>query len=216
MRPTVLPLLALALMAHCAAADVLISNTDQDHGGIPSVLSGQWVAAPFLTGTSPTKLNSISLVEYTVGEPTGSFSVSIYGDNNGLPGSLLPNGGLTGPSMPQGASFLLLDYTAPQPLMLSPNTKYWVVASSDNSSNEDTYAWPSADTTSYTTSVGWQFFDKYARSANFGATWQSSGVGIADGYGPQLLAINGTVVPEPSTAVLLVIGRVVAFAVRRR
>lgn len=207
--------LALALITRCAAAAVLISNTDQQPpvGGIPDVFSGQWVAAPFLTGTVSTQLSSVSLYEWTFGAPTGTFSVSVYGDNNGLPGSPLPGGGLSGPSMPQGAG--LQNYTAAQSLLLSPNTQYWIVASSDNASSVDSYSWPSAPNTSYTSAFGWAFFDHYAGTANHGTTWASFG-GIGNGFGPQLLAINGVVVPEPSALVLAGLGLLALCAARSR
>jgi hypothetical protein len=51
----------------------------------------------------------------------GSFWVSIYGDNGGLPGAMLPSGGLTGPATPQGAGYHW--YTVPGGLMLAFDTR---------------------------------------------------------------------------------------------
>jgi hypothetical protein len=208
-------LVTAGLAAQPLLADSLISNTDQPvYGAIPNIFSGQWVAAPFRTGADPARLDSISLYEWTLptyGPPQGSFSVSIYGNDSGLPGSLLPGGGLSGPSTPQGAAFRT--YTASRPLSLAPNTEYWVIASSDVGSAFDTYGWGAAANASFTSPVGWSFFgNTWANTSDQGATWSLQHWYESEG-GPQLLAINGVIVPEPSTLALAGLG-VVAVCLR--
>lgn len=198
----------IALVVACSTAqpllaDSLIGNTDQPvYGLLPIVYTGQWIATPFRTGADPAQLDSISLYESTYGSPVGSFHVSVYGDNNGLPGSPLANGGMSGPSMPQDAGYQT--YTAIQPLTLAANTVYWVAATTDNSSwGEDLYSWGAAENTSYISSVGWSFFGNYhAATLDQGATWLIQQLYGSEG-GPQLLEVNGIIiVPEPSTLVL--------------
>jgi hypothetical protein len=202
---TALSLAALVLTGFAERrllADHLISNTDQPvFGALPIVYSSQWIAAPFRTGANPSLLESISLYEATFGSPSGSFGVAIYGDNHGLPGSSLFNGHLTGPSRPQQMGNQT--YTAIHPLTLAPNTLYWVVAASDNGSTVDSYNWGAAANSSYFSPEGWNYpGNYYAQTTDQGATW-SLQHWFEDQGGPQLLAIDGRVVPEPSTLALL-------------
>src|SRR5438067_1066727 len=80
-------LIICVALYHSAGAMTLISNTDQPVlGGVPNVFASQWVAAPFVTGAAPAQLNSVTLYEWTFSSPTGSYFLSVYGDNKGLPG----------------------------------------------------------------------------------------------------------------------------------
>lgn len=199
-----------------ANAEPLISNSDQPIGGIPTVYSGQWVAAPFQTGADPSRLDSIALYEMTgLGTPAGSFSVSIWGGLAGHPGALLAGGTLSGPSAPLGQG--LQTYSSATGIPLLPNTEYWVVASSDVADWSDAYNWAAADTAGFDTAYGWQFFDHYDLTSDQGATWMQAG-GIDFGFGPQLLEIDGTIVPEPSVCALLAAGtaQLLVLKARRR
>jgi hypothetical protein len=192
-------LVAADSIAQPLLADSLISNTDRPiYGLMPIVYARQWVATPFRTGANPAQVDSLSLYESTSQTPgAGSFWVSIYSDNKSLPGSALPGGILNGPAMPQGDGYQT--YAAIQSLTLAPNTLYWVVAASDAPLNYEAYNWGAAADTSYTSAAGWSYFGNYyAQTSDKGATWSIQSWYQTDG-GPQLLAINGTIVPEPST-----------------
>jgi hypothetical protein len=191
-------------MSRVVTAQPLVSNTYQPFVSIiANIYSGQWIATPFLTGPDPARLDSIKLYEWTLsGPPDGSFFVTVYGDSHGLPGSSLLGGGLNGPSAPQGHAYQT--YSANQSLFLAPNTLYWVVASSDSRSIFDTYGWAPAANTGYTSSVGWSLFDYLASSQDQGASWHLSSSG--NQLGGRLLEVDGAVVPEPPTLVLLMLG----------
>ena len=195
-------------------AQPLISNTYQTpYGLVPDVFLDQWVAAPFQTGPNPSLVSSVSLYEWTFstyGQPDGLFSVSIYNDVDGKPGSLISGGALAGPSKPAGASYQT--YSASQPLSLAANSRYWVVAASSGGDPFDTYAWAAATTTGYASTAGWSFFNYFDSTHDQGATWDTSDLG--PGIGPQLLAINGVVVPEPSAAALVAMPVLLLLAYR--
>jgi len=183
--------------AQTISAGSLIYNTNQpDYGSFPAVYAGQWLAAPFRTGTNPAQLTSITLYEKTFAND-GSFWVSILADNNGLPGVALPGGGLSGSLTPQGFAFQT--YSATQMLTLAPNTLYWVLAASDGpGTSGGAYGWAWAANSNYTSSVSWTFFGYEATTFNEGGTWNSTA-----NYPtplPLLLAINGVIVPEPSVS----------------
>jgi hypothetical protein len=208
-RPSIFAAMLLLAGLTRAAAQSLISNTDQPGFGLfPTVFAGQWVAAPFRTGADPARLDSISLYEWTFADlPAGTFSVSIWGDQNGQPSAVLAGGGLSGPSVPLGAAFQ--SYTSAAGISLAANTEYWVVASSDVADYSEAYTWGTANTTSYSSSFGWQFFDHYDWTPNHGTTWNvAEGTDYGNNFGPQLLAINGVIVPEPSSWTLLGLGTV--------
>src|SRR5215469_2180511 len=128
----------------------LAYNTNQpDFGSFPVVASYQWLASPFLTGPNPALLNSVTIYEKTFDSSGGTFHLSLYSDNNGVPGNALAGGLLNGALTPQGFSFET--YTASQPISLAPNSLYWVVASSDNPGiHGGAYGWAWAANSNYT------------------------------------------------------------------
>jgi len=201
-------LFSVALCCY-VSAQPLIYNTNQVFQSTVfyGVTISNWVAAPFLTGPSAATLNSVTFYEFTFGNPTGSLNVSIYGDNNGTPGSTLSGGGLSGPATPHGSSFLT--YTAGAPLTLAPNTPYWVVASSDTpSTGPNVYGWLQAPSSSFVSSVGWSYTTSFRASFDFthdqGSNW-------FHGAGSLFLAVDGALVPEPSAFVFLCLACAVAL-----
>jgi hypothetical protein len=198
MKATVLLLIGLG--AACTSqGSTLISNADQpaSWSSIPNVYANQWVAAPFLTGANAAQLNSISLNVFTEIHfpPTGSFFVAIYSDDNGLPGQVLLNGNLNGPSQPLDGFHT---YTATEPLALAESTLYWVVASSDTRLPSAFYGWYHSTTTTYTSAYDWTFFDHSAWGVG-GNTWTTFN------GNPLEMSIDGTIVPEPSFCVLVAV-----------
>lgn len=191
----------------------LVYNTNQpDFGSFPGVYAGQWMAQPFTTGANPALFNSATIYEKTF-YPDGNFWLSIYSDNNGAPGSVLTGGLLNGASQPTGFSFQT--YTATQAIPLTADTRYWIVAASDGLAlSGGAYGWASAANNNYTSPVDWTF-GYWGFSQNSGETWS-----LSENFNPGrlLTAINGSVVPEPSAAVMLFasLPALFTFAYRRR
>ena len=149
----------------------LVYNTNQ--AGFSSILAVEasaWLAAPFRTGADAAQLTSVTLFEQSLMITSGSFWVSIYGDNNGVPGSVLAGGLLNGNSHPTRAIYT---YTATQPLLLAPNAEYWAVASSDDTSVTYNYGWGWTANTNYTLAVGWSLLPEAAGSQDGGASWHT-------------------------------------------
>jgi hypothetical protein len=138
--------------------------------------------------------------------------VSIYGDNNGVPGSLVGGGLLNGNAHPN--SWAMYTYTATQPLALAANTQYWVVASSDDTSVTYNYGWGWTADTNYTSAVGWSLLPEAAGSQDGGASWNT--FALAGQPGPLFLGVSGTIVPEPSSAALAMGGLAVLGLFARR
>lgn len=202
-----LAILALSLSypisakAQAIYAGTLLYNTNQPaFGSFPSVFAGQWLAAPFRTGADSAQLDSVTIAERTF-LADGSFWVSIYSDNNGLPGTVLSGGELSGPSMPQGWAFQT--YSATQVLTLAPSTLYWIVAASDGlAQSGGAYGWAWAQNDNYASPVNWTSFNYEAFSSDQGGTWTSTS-------GPLMFAVNGVVVPEPSAMDLALLGSMI-------
>jgi hypothetical protein len=123
--------LSLALTGH---AGVVLSNllqpvigVDQVTGPTPS--GGHWLAAAFQTGSSAAgyTLNSVALaIESGSGTvASGGFTVSIFGNNFGVPGSAIAGGVLTGEANPIPTGTFIY---YPSAATLAPSTTYWVVA----------------------------------------------------------------------------------------
>ena len=90
------------------------------------------------------------------------------------------------------------------PIQLAPNTRYWIVATPDATF---TGAWRVADNNAFT-GAG-TIPDGSVASNDGGSTWISISTVTLK------IEVNGTVVPEPSTALLLASG-LAALAVGRR
>jgi hypothetical protein len=161
-----------------------------------AVQSAQWIARPFLVTSShsldsivlPLNWNSGSLVQVTV-----SIQADAAGSPSGIP---LESFIISNPGGADGAYLLTLT-SATNPILTSGN--YYVVAT---------------NTTSTTNTQGWlQSNDGHSSSLSGsfdgGATWAS--FNIAD----VAVTVNGTPVPEPSTALILA-GGLVLGAMRRR
>jgi hypothetical protein len=181
----------------------LVQNTNQPaFPSVPVVESNAWQAATFMTGVNASQLTSVSLDVRTYLWSGGDFWVMVYGDNNGVPGTMLGGGRLNGPSTPNSSGYLT--YSATQPLTLAPDTPYWVVAASDYANINGNYGWAWSANTVYTSSVGWGLLPEASWSPDEGTSWNS--YSVTGEPGPLLLAVNGYIIPEPSVTALLTLG----------
>lgn len=209
-------LLLVAGSVNALSQVVLVSNLDQPGRPSPAFINTTyWDGVLFVTGDQPTLLNSVTL-DVRGGDFAGSFYVTLYSDQNGVPGAPMAGGQLNGPTQPQDFSSFLT-YSAAQPLSLAPNTPYWAVASStelgtDGQSYGMFYVSQLGSTT-FTSDYGWQLPDTAVFSPDSGNSWISyTTVAPNNTF---FLQVSGTVVPEPASVGLGLLGLFVCVLRRR-
>jgi hypothetical protein len=198
---------ATSLSAKAQDTTYLSHLGSSDDTGI-AMGSDEWLAISFETGAAPNgySLDSIQLrIAGIEGNPS-DFQLSLYGNNEGVPGNSLE---LLNGSDPTSAGIYAF---ASSSITLSPSTVYWVVtASSDSLENDNHFFW-GLDPSSYTSSDGWSMntvsiFD----TRNNGSTWNND-----EGGSPLTLAVNATAVPEPEIYSLIGFALFVILIQRRR
>lgn len=151
-----------------------IGNLNQTFGEDIAVWSGLSQAASFKTGDTAASLFSVSVAMDSRHQfSAGNFNLALYSDAGGAPGSSLAT--LSGNAIPFTAG--IYTYTNDTPLVLSPNTTYWVVASSPTSSTA-AYQWVLTFSSSLDSGSFWTMG---AGDYNQGSGWQP----IGSGYFPQ-------------------------------
>jgi hypothetical protein len=213
----VLPLVCLnsTLLASQPAGTTYVSNTGETNFGSYGVAGGDWLAQPFITGTSPGgySLDAVDLVMGSGQPGVTNFQLGIYSTStfNFKPAYNLET--LTGDSNPFFSG--IYTYTS-SGIILNPNTQYWIVASASNSSGNNgfsAYYWGLTRDTVFSSNDGWQI--------PFGATHAVYYTAMkvwtlysSDTYGTQQFAIEATAVPEPGLSALLSIGLI--FGLKRK
>ncbi len=189
-----------------AQGTLFLSNLGETSFNGIVAASDQWLAMQFTTGTTPAgyNLDSVGFLSGgTLGSPSG-FSLSIYTDNSGKPGSSLA--ALSGSANPSALSSIY-SYTA-SGVTLSSLTPYWVVAKAATPKATGGYAWAITSSTNYFSDDGWSTVTLSAGSADAGSSWVPTG-------GIYQFSVEATAVPEPQTFALLGLG-LSAFLLRRR
>jgi hypothetical protein len=186
-----------------AQGTTYMSNLEQPPSGSIAVGSDQWVAKLFLTGNNNSGyfLDSFQLGIQTASGVPADFTVMVYTEV-GLAGILPGNslGSLTGTPSPTTAG--TYTYTAPQKLLLNPNTGYFIVVTGGTGIASGAYEWSVAATSSYNSTGGWGVLQNGGvfRSSD-GSSWNA----VAYTY-PQF-AVNATpFVPEPGVSALIALG----------
>jgi len=205
----ILALIALGCESYGAAA---VSNlSDFNNGDYPVNQSSPYAqgrAEPFTTGSDPTILVSATLAMDSFNATNnGGFTVSLFSNDSGLPGTSLL--ALSGPGTPQASGNYT--YTAPSSFTLQPNTTYWIVAQVPLTGPDTYYNWTFTVNSAFTGLPGWSM-GASASSVSF--------MGWAPSWGPQSMPLrmelDVTPAPEPGAATLLVIAGLVPVAARRR
>ncbi len=196
-----------------AQSTSLLSNLSQGADPSPEVLGlNQFLAAPFITGSSPATFNSVTVQLAVSPLVVGNVQFRLFSDVMGLPGSQLSGGALNGPSAPQGSGAYF--YSAAAPITLSPNTTYWVVGSGNYSTPNFNYGWYDTYSYNYSSPVGWQLPGIMAFSGDQGADWVSDADALIPR--PLMFQVTGTVVPEPMTPILAGFGLLAIGLARRK
>jgi hypothetical protein len=207
-------LLLIAASGRALSQVVLVSNLNQPDSPSPAFINTTyWDGVLFVTGNQPTLLNSVTL-DVRGGDFAGSFYVTLYSDQSGVPGAPMAGGQLTGPTQPTDFSSFLT-YSAAQSLALAPNTRYWAVASStepgtDGQSYGMFYVSELGSTT-FTSDYGWQLPDTAVYSPDGGNSWNS--YTTLPPNNTFFLQVSATPVPEPTSDGIGLVG---IFAWRAR
>lgn len=199
LRRAILAALLMAISCLTAAADTLIYNTNGPPApiNIPHIWVSNHVAAPFTTGTNAGTVDSVTLMTRTFGNPTGSLAMAIYSGDLGTNLSLV--GQLSDSPVPAGTNFV--SFTAVSPIPLAPNTRYWAIASSTASDSTNSYGWLWNVSTAYISPVGWHGFPLTGESSDL-VHWTTFSLELGFPNTGPIFAIQGTVIPEPSPALL--------------
>lgn len=153
---------AVATPAHAQITGV--SNLANPGSGVQFVsyqnlgftFSGQSLAQSFTTGAGSATLAGVSLAMASANVVDGGgFTVSLYGDSGGVPGSLI--GLLSGDSTPDPSpdAFGLFDYTPLVLTGLTEFTPYWVVAEVPQTGADKRYVWSQTEDLTETGEPGW-------------------------------------------------------------
>lgn len=188
----------LAPSETCAQGTMFLSNLGEPSAGAVAVGADSWLADPFHTGNNNGgyRLDSIQLLmSDPVGNPNG-FSVSIYDDANRIegPGNFI--GSLSGVAPTSAGIFT---YIASN-ITLGPLNRYWLVITSGTPVANGSFSWNLASTSGFESSGSWKMRPYYYDSSADGLIW------ISNGHTPLQFALNATLIPEPSSLVLLCCG----------
>jgi hypothetical protein len=192
-----------------AQGTVYVSGLSQTSTGSHSVGSDSWLAADFETGTNASGyvLNSVELALINAsGNPNG-FTAMLYtqvGEGGVNPGSSL--GAFSGSSNPSTSDIYV--YTAPPDFILSPNTFYNIVVTSQTLAGTGSYNW-SDSTFPPNLSGGWR--------VSYGVLYSNNGA-ITDWYafpvsGYAQFSIDAISIPEPGVLSLFGLGGVFLFGI---
>ncbi|MCF7688951.1 MAG: PEP-CTERM sorting domain-containing protein [Cephaloticoccus sp.] len=204
-----LPLFCLALIFSpiaLSAQTILVSNLGEasNSGPISSISPSEWFANSFTTGSEQVTLSSVTLALHSGTTATG-FSLQLYSDNAGNPGSSLET--LAGTSSPTGGGNFT--YTSSGTSLLN-GTTYWLVTSS-TVGNVRPYGTASH---SETGEPGWLIGDTFYYTNNSGATWTAGAIGAF--FDPLRFSVATAAVPEPSTYAVIAGALVFGCVVLRR
>ena len=167
-----------------------------------------WFASQFTTGPDALgyALNAIQVgLDGTAGNPSG-FSLTLFSDNSGAPGTSL--GPLSGSTNPSTAG--TYTYTA-SGIALSPSTPYWIVLATA-SAQPTGYYWNITSSTTYTSSDAWEInTTQMYGSHDQGTSWSKSGADSAGQFN-----VSATAVPEPGTLAVVALASPALLRRRRK
>lgn len=196
--------IALSLVGRQQAAGQVLLNYDPGLSDHPDSESpgGPWTfASSFVVGQQNVNVTSINFILGSYNTPSSQFQCSayIYSDSDGQPGSLIGSAQLTldGISTPQ-----FYDFTFGSELSLSAGATYWAGLGVQYPGSGPLYIGAAVDLKGFTD-------EGITPTLNFADTgWYppNSPFTVTDDSQTLQYTIDGTVVPEPSSALLVVAG----------
>lgn len=171
------------------------SNLTYPDPGWPgdTVTRTAYLASSFTTNASAASytLDTVIVDMGTAITPGGGFKLELRSDQSLVPGAVVAE--LVGEGNPSDGLFA---YTPAATVILNANTTYWLVASVSGGTGE--YRWRAAASNDQT--GDWAIGNNIGFSGNSGANWS------LQGFPPSLFSISATAVPEPGSAILLLLG----------
>lgn len=201
--PALIPgLLSLAVCACGQSFLSTLNDTVNNAWGLGN--NGTELAQQFTTGSQSEAIGSVSVD--ILGVSGAAFTISLYDDVSGQPGTMLSNGLLSGPSSPTSSSINLYDATG---LTLAANTTYWVVFNNNDGGQVDV---ANAASSSFTTSAGWTLG---STGFYYGSSPGPYNLGYTGSATP-LFSIDSVAAPEPTTSAFLALGGLILAVQLRR
>ncbi len=204
----------LLLASGALHATDIVSNTNQTSTGAGGINYSSWAAFGFVTDASAYEVSDVSLsVELNAATNFDALQVYIYSSHNVSSEeqpftSLATFGGTGNYSFNSGDNTWTFNLASAVPT-LDANTLYWVVLGVDNGDFVNTYSWDYAG--SLTASAG-TVYPAYGNGTINGAEWS-----VFSTTEPYMAKVTGTsVVPEPSTYVLIGAGLAMLAILRLR
>jgi hypothetical protein len=166
---TALPAFALAFAVATPAHAQITGVSNLANPDVPGTIPVSWtfsglsffsfghsLAQSFTTGAGSATLAGVSLAMESLNVVDGGgFTVSLYGDTGGVPGSLI--GLLSGDSTPNPTpdAFGFFDYTPQGLTSLTEFTPYWIVAEVPHTGANKQYSWSDTGDLTETGEPGW-------------------------------------------------------------
>ena len=189
-------------------SETVVSNLGAADNGFMQVANDIWLGVEFTTDNHSFLLDSITLRAEAY-QNKGTFSVNIFSSaGSGIPGSLVSGGHLQGINPVSNG---LYTFSATSTLELAPLTSYYLVV------GVDPFGGYNPDYGQFMWRLGTQpASGNWAVSPN--VLWDHPDYGWFVTYQnlTPVLAINATVVPEPSIGCLLVIAGIILAVFGRR
>lgn len=182
-----------------------VSNLNQVPAGNNGVWNAQSLAASFTTGSLTSYLAGVTLGMKFANGSGGHFSVSVYSDAGGSPGSLLRT--LSGNSSPTNTGAYI--YTNNSELALSINTTYWIVASSSDATSANAFQWfytgASLDSGSFWTMGGGKYNNGSGWNGFFSGGYQTFSVTVTNPIPPAISLFQPAILTFPNPGFPLVL-----------
>ena len=192
-------------------AQILYSTLPAAPSGGPCFGGGNLAAVEMVTPAgAPYQINGATVRMHHANDAVASFTVAVYTNNAGVPGTLV---GTLGTAAGNGLGTMdLYSLTPASPIALSPSTNYWVVASS-TSANTCAFGWTEPGSTPS------GIFTYVAEAQFYGGSWSDrTGDYFALQLDGALVAAGGSIAPVPTLSELglaLLLLMVATVAVRR-
>ena len=192
-------------------AQILYSTLPADPDGGPCFGGGNLAAVEMATPTgAPYQINGATVRMHHADDAAASFTVAVYTNNAGVPGTLV---GTVGTAAGNGLGTMdLYNLTPASPIALSASTNYWVVASSA-SANGCAFGWTQSG------SAPRGVFTYVTERQYFGGAWNDrAGADLALELRGATIAPPVGIAPVPTTSewVLGLMATLMLFAAVRR